>query len=154
MHQVMPEPSTYAELVGHYAAVRRRLNAPMTRAPLARKICLHPLSPAQIEREQIADVVRRFRTHVESEPSVGRAALALKLSAEAFDVGTHELLARCRKPRITRIRQLAMALAYHLSGKKCCEVGRHFHRDHAAVLASNRKVGGLISELLTAAEAA
>jgi len=68
-------------------------------------------------------------------------AAILDATATQFGVGTESLLARDRRPAVTRARKVAMFLARELTGQSFPEIGRGFgDRDHSTVLHAVRSV--------------
>ena len=99
-----------------YASLR---NEPPS-ADLARRL-LHRLSP---QRREACTV-----------PTIVQAA------AQAFDVEPELLMARDRRPAVSRARKVAMYLARELTAQSLPEIGRGFGgRDHSTVLSAVRSV--------------
>jgi len=70
-----------------------------------------------------------------SVPSIVEAA------AQAFEVNPDQLLARDRRPAVSRARKVAMYLARELTGQSLPEIGRGFGgRDHSTVLSAVRSI--------------
>ncbi|MGI8749017.1 MAG: chromosomal replication initiator protein DnaA [Thermoleophilaceae bacterium] len=65
----------------------------------------------------------------------------VQAAASAFEVKPEQLLARDRRPTVSRARKVAMYLTRELTGKSLPEIGRGFGgRDHSTVLSAVRSV--------------
>ena len=89
------------------------------------------------------DLARRLLKRLGPERTQEPCTVAAILDATAtqFGVGTDSLLARDRRPAVTRARKVAMYLARELTGQSFPEIGRGFGgRDHSTVLHAVRSV--------------
>ncbi len=89
------------------------------------------------------ELARRLLTRLAPERAQEPCTVAAILDATAtqFGVGTDSLLARDRRPTVTRARKVAMYLARELTGQSFPEIGRGFGgRDHSTVLHAVRSV--------------
>jgi chromosomal replication initiator protein len=89
------------------------------------------------------ELARRLLRHLGSarrqEPCT--VATILAVTASQFGVDTDSLLARDRRPAVTRARKVAMFLARELTAQSFPEIGRGFGgRDHSTVLHAVRSV--------------
>ncbi len=65
----------------------------------------------------------------------------VQAAAAAFDLTPEQLLARDRRPAVSRARKVAMYLARELTSQSLPEIGRGFGgRDHSTVLSAVRSV--------------
>jgi len=84
-------------------------------------------------------LLKRLTPQHTSEPC--SVAAILDATASQFGVGAESLLARDRRPTVTRARKVAMYLARELTGQSFPEIGRGFGgRDHSTVLHAVRSV--------------
>ena len=73
-------------------------------------------------------------------------ATILAATATQFGVNTDSLLARDRRPTVTRARKVAMYLARELTGQSFPEIGRDFGgRDHSTIVHAVRSVSTEVS---------
>ena len=89
------------------------------------------------------ELARRLLTRLAPERTQEPCTVAAILDATAtqFGVGAESLLARDRRPTVTRARKVAMYLARELTGQSFPEIGRGFGgRDHSTVLHAVRSV--------------
>ena len=89
------------------------------------------------------DLARRLLKRLAPERTQEPCTVAAILDATAtqFGVGTDSLLARDRRPAVTRARKVAMYLARELTDQSFPEIGRGFGgRDHSTVLHAVRSV--------------
>ncbi len=89
------------------------------------------------------ELARRLLKQFAPERHQGPCTVATILAATAtqFGVDTDSLLARDRRPTVTRARKVAMYLARELTGQSFPEIGRGFGgRDHSTVLHAVRSL--------------
>ena len=102
------------------------------------------------------ELARRLlkRLAPERAPESCTVAAILDATATQFGVGSDSLLARDRRPAVSRARKVAMYLARELTGQSLPEIGRGFGgRDHSTVLHAVRSVSTEVArnpELATA----
>ena len=89
------------------------------------------------------ELARRLLKRLAPEAGAQPCTVAAILDATAtqFGVGSESLLARDRRPAVSRARKVAMYLARELTGQSLPEIGRGFGgRDHTTVLHAVRSV--------------
>lgn len=89
------------------------------------------------------EMASRLLTRLGPEKGQGPCTVTAILDATAtqFGVGTDCLLARDRRPTVTRARKVAMYLTRELTDQSLPEIGRGFGgRDHSTVLHAVRSV--------------
>lgn len=149
----------------HYTAVRARLGGvPAARPveiPAAPALFLPPPAPQVVvdlvPDQRGRDAVNVLPVGTEVEIMAARRALMIfarlrdadpgsnsvrhlqKAIAEAFRVDLFAILGRSRKRGITRMRQIAMAMACRCCRLSRAEIARRFDRDHTTVLWAEKK---------------
>jgi chromosomal replication initiator protein len=90
------------------------------------------------------ELARQLLNRLAPERATGQPCTVtaiLNATATQFGVGSEALLARDRRPTVTRARKIAMYLARELTGQSLPEIGRGFGgRDHSTVLHAVRSV--------------
>lgn len=92
--------------------------------------------PPLTRREEAATAIELGRRHVDA---------IIDVVCRQFEVTREELLSRARPERIVWPRQIAMALAYELTGLNGVAVAHHFRRTHGNVCHAAKTVRGIES---------
>lgn len=126
----------------HYLADHVRSSVRMLEGALLRISAYCSMTQVQPTLDLVKDVLRPMlrRREQMSFPQIVDAV------ASYYDMRRTDICGKSRQRRVTRARQLAMFLCRKHLSASLPEIGRFFGRDHTTVMASVRKVEGLLVE--------
>ncbi|MGI8844663.1 MAG: chromosomal replication initiator protein DnaA [Thermoleophilaceae bacterium] len=128
-----------AEIAGHVSTSVRALEAALIQVVAYASLRDEPPTPALARR--LLGRLAPARTTPCSVASIAEA------SASAFGVEAAQLMARDRRPAVSRARKVAMYLTRELTGQSLPEIGRGFGgRDHSTVLSAVRSVSDAVRQ--------
>jgi chromosomal replication initiator protein len=108
-------------------------------AALIQVVAYASLKDEQPTPELARRLLKRLSPERTAEPCT--VAAILDATATQFGVGSDSLVARDRRPAVSRARKVAMYLARELTGQSLPEIGRGFGgRDHSTVLHAVRSI--------------
>jgi chromosomal replication initiator protein len=131
---VQADPALLEEIATHVNTSVRALEAGLIQVVAYASLRNEPATP-----ELARHVLKRLATS--SPPDTCNVSTILEAAASAFEVDVKQLIARDRRPAISRARKIAMYLARELTDKSLPEIGRGFGgRDHSTVLSAVRSI--------------
>ncbi len=134
LDSVAAGPELVEEIAAHVTTSVRALEAALIQVVAYASLRNEPPTPELARR-----LLKRLAPERAREPC--SVAAILDATATQFGVGTDSLLARDRRPTVTRARKVAMYLTRELTGQSFPEIGRGFGgRDHSTVLHAVRSV--------------
>jgi len=139
LDSVTAGPELIEEIATRVTTSIRALEAALIQVVAYASLRNEPPTPELARR-----VLDRLAPEERLEPCT--VAAILDATATQFGVGTASLLARDRRPTVSRARKVAMYLTRELTGKSFPEIGRGFgDRDHSTVLHAVRSVSTEVS---------
>ena len=133
LDDVAAEPDLIEEIAGRVTTSVRALEAALIQVVAYASLRNEPPTP---------ELARRLLKRI--APSAGdpcSVPAIVEAAAAAFEVNPEQLVARDRRPAVSRARKVAMYLARELTGQSLPEIGRGFGgRDHSTVLSAVRSI--------------
>ncbi len=149
LDSVTAAPELVDEIAACVTTSVRALEAALIQVVAHASLRNEPPSPELARR-----LLKRLAPETAQTPCT--VAAIVDATAAQFGVGAESVLARDRRPTVTRARKVAMYLARELTGQSFPEIGRGFgDRDHSTVLHAVRSVSTQVTrdpELATAVD--
>ena len=133
LDDVPADPALIEEIAARVSTSVRALEAALIQVVAYASLRNEPPTP---------DLARRLLKRIGPAPTDPCSVPTIvEAAAQAFEVNPDQLLARDRRPAVSRARKVAMYLARELTGQSLPEIGRGFGgRDHSTVLSAVRSI--------------